>query len=170
MRFLIIDDSPYDRELIIRKLQSQFRDASFVEIYRRADYEMAVAQQGFDIVILDYGLKWANGLAILKELKEQFPDVPIVMATDTGNEEIAVEGMKVGLSDYVLKRHLQRLPFAVRESLALCRLRREQKVVEEQTRQAQKMESLGLLVGGLPTISTTCSQVLLATLSSACFG
>lgn len=149
MRFLIIDDSPYDRELIIRKLQSQFSDASFVEIHRRADYETAVAQQSFDVAILDYGLKWANGLAILKELKEQFPDVPIVMATDTGNEEIAVEGMKVGLSDYVLKRHLQRLPFAVRESLALCRLRREQKVVEEQTRQAQKMESLGLLVGGI---------------------
>lgn len=149
MRFLIIDDSPFDRELIIRKLQDEFSDATFVEVGRQADFEVVVASHDFDVVLVDYGLRWANGLGILKNLRDRFPDVPIVMVTDTGNEEIAVEGMKEGLSDYVLKKHLQRLPFAVKESLEKARLSKERQRLEEQVRQVQKMESLGLLVGGI---------------------
>jgi signal transduction histidine kinase len=149
MRFLVIDDSPYDRELIIRKLQDEFRDATFVEIGRQADFEEAMAQNDFDAVLVDYGLKWTNGLEILKKHRARFPDLPIVMVTDTGSEEVAAEGMKAGLSDYVLKRHLQRLPFAVKESLEKAKLLKERKLLEEQVQQAQKMESLGLLVGGV---------------------
>src|SRR5579863_915643 len=117
MRFLVIDDSPYDRELIIRKLQHEFGDVTYVEISRQADFDEAMAQHDFDVVLVDYGLKWANGLEILKKLRTRFPDLPILMVTDTGNEEVATEGMKAGLSDYVLKKHLQRLPFAVKECL-----------------------------------------------------
>jgi two-component system cell cycle sensor histidine kinase/response regulator CckA len=149
MRFLIIDDSPYDRELIIRKLRDEFSDATFVEIGRQADFEEAMAQTDFDAVLVDYGLKWTNGLEILKKHRARFPDLPIVMVTDTGSEEVAAEGMKAGLSDYVLKRHLQRLPFAVKESLEKAKLLKERKLLEEQVQQAQKMESLGLLVGGV---------------------
>ena len=149
MRFLIIDDSPYDRELIIRKLQDEFRDTTFIEVSRQADFEEAMAQGDFDVVLVDYGLKWTTGLDILKKLRTRFPDLPVVMVTDTGNEEIAAEGMKAGLSDYALKKHLQRLPFAVKESLEKARLRKERKGLEEQVQQKQKMESLGLLVGGI---------------------
>src|SRR2546430_5070643 len=149
MRFLIIDDSPYDRELIIRKLQDEFSGATFVGIGRQADFEEIMAQYDFDAVLVDYGLKWTNGLAVLKKHRAQFPDLPIVMVTDTGSEEVAAEGMKAGLSDYVLKRHLQRLPFAVKESLEKAKLLNERKRLEEQVQQAQKMESLGLLVTGI---------------------
>lgn len=149
MRFLIIDDNPYDRELIIRKLRQEFRDADCVEISRQAEFAQALSQGGFDVVLTDYALKWTSGLDLLTELRARFPDLPIVMVTDTGNEEIAVEGMKAGLSDYVLKMHLQRLPYAVMESLQKVMLQKERKELEEQVRHAQKMESLGLLVGGI---------------------
>ena len=149
MRFLIIDDSPFDRELIIRKLHDEFSDATFVEVGRQSDFEVALASHDCDVILVDYGLKWANGVGILKKLRDRFPDAPIVMVTDTGNEEIAAEGMKAGLSDYALKKHLQRLPFAVKESLEKARLRKERKGLEEQVQQKQKMESLGLLVGGI---------------------
>ncbi len=149
MRFLIIDDNPYDRELIMRKLQNEFSDTTYVEISRQEDFDEAMAQHDFDVVLVDYGLKWTNGLEVLKKLRTRFPDLPIVMVTDTGNEEVAAEGMKAGLSDYVLKKHLQRLPYAVKESLEKVRLQKERIGLEEQIRQAQKMESLGLLVGGI---------------------
>lgn len=149
MRFLIIDDSPFDRELIIRKLHDEFSEATFVEIGRQADLEEALTQQDCHVVLVDYALKWTNGLEIFKLIRAHFPGVPVVMVTDTGNEEVAVEGMKAGLSDYVLKKHLQRLPFAVRESLEKVRLRKEREGLEEQVRRIQKMESLGLLVGGI---------------------
>src|SRR5579875_2048099 len=106
MRFLVIDDNPYDRELIIRKLRTAF-----------SDFDRIIAQEDIDAVLVDYFLKWTTGLDILKKLRVRFPDLPVVMVTDTGNEEVAAEGMKAGLSDYVLKRHLQRLPHALQESL-----------------------------------------------------
>ncbi|MGH2507236.1 MAG: response regulator [Ktedonobacteraceae bacterium] len=149
MRFLIIDDSPFDRELIIRKLQEEFSEADFVEISRQADFDQAIAQGGMDAVLVDYALKWTTGLDVLKKLRARFPHLPVLMVTDTGNEEIAAEGMKAGLSDYMLKRHLQRLPHALKEGLRAVLLQKEHKELEEQVRQAQKMESLGLLVGGI---------------------
>lgn len=149
MRFLIIDDSPYDRELIIRKLQHEFHDTEYREISRKTEFTQALSQDNFDAVLVDYALKWTTGLDLLKELRARFPDLPVIMVTDTGNEEIVAEGMKAGLSDYVLKKHLQRLPYAVTESLQKVALQKEHKELEEQIRQIQKMESLGLLVGGI---------------------
>src|SRR6185312_9158894 len=149
MRFLVIDDSPFDRELIILKLRDEFSDADYVEISQQADFDRAIVQEDVDAVLVDYFLKWTTGLDLLKKLRARFPDLPIVRVTDTGNEEIAAEGMKTGLSDYVLKRHLQRLPYALQESLRKVRLQKERRELEEQVRQAQKMESLGLLVGGI---------------------
>src|SRR5579875_782929 len=149
MRFLIIDDNPYDRELIIRKLRTEFSDVDYVEISQQADFDRIIAQEDIDAVLVDYFLKWTTGLDILKKLRVRFPDLPVVMVTDTGNEEVAAEGMKAGLSDYVLKRHLQRLPHALQESLRKVILQKEHRELEEQIRQAQKMESLGLLVSGI---------------------
>lgn len=69
---------------------------------------------GFDLVITDHDLRWANGLTILDEVKRSDPLVPVIMFTSSGSEEIAVEAMKQGLDDYVLKTDLARLPGAVR--------------------------------------------------------
>ena len=61
--------------------------------------------RGFDVVITDYQLQWADGLSVLQQCLKSHPDIPVIMFTDSGSEEIAVEGMKAGLSDYVLKSH-----------------------------------------------------------------
>lgn len=149
MKFLIIDDSPYDRALVIRRLQKDFADAVYIEVARREDLDTALQQEGFDTALIDYRLQWTNGLILLKTLKEHFPDLPVIMVTDTGSEEIAAEGMRSGLSDYVLKRDMHRLTLAITESIEKVRLRAERQVLEERIRQVQKMESLGQLVSGI---------------------
>lgn len=149
MRILMIDDSPYDRALIQRRIQKEFSNAEFVEIIRRSDLDEALAEQHFDIALTDYRLQWTDGLWLLKTIKAHLPLLPVIMVTDTGSEEIATEGMKTGLSDYVLKRDLHRLPLAIKESLEKTRLIADRKLLEEQVRQAQKMESLGQLVSGI---------------------
>jgi signal transduction histidine kinase len=76
-------------------------------------------------------VRWTNGLAVLRAVKARWPGCPVVMYTGTGNEEIAVEAMKTGLSDYVLKVRMERLPASV--GLAL-RQARQQRALEEAER------------------------------------
>jgi two-component sensor histidine kinase len=68
---------------------------------------------------------------------ESHPDIPVIMFTDSGSEEIAVEGMKAGLSDYVLKSHPTRLAIAVQESIEKAAMRRAQKEAEAAIKQAK---------------------------------
>lgn len=125
MRFLVIDDNPADRELIIRELRKEFPTAEFAQIYRRKDLDDALAAGDFDVVLTDYQLNWTDGLSVLRTIVKEAPGVPIIMVTDSGGEEVAVEGMKLGLSDYIIKRHLTALCPAVKRALDAARLRRQ---------------------------------------------
>jgi PAS domain S-box-containing protein len=137
MRVLLIDDDPADRDLVARRLRRAFEPLTCVEVSRRQDFEAAIAEGGFDVMITDYQLKWSDGLWVLHRCRELHPDLPVIMYTDTGNEEIAVEGMKAGLNDYVLKSHPTRLPIAIQESLEKARLRRTQAEAEAALKRAK---------------------------------
>ncbi len=159
MRFLIVDDRPEDRELIILKLRPNF-DAEFVEVSGADALKEALARGGIDLVLTDYLLHWTDGLQVLRRVKKSFPSVPVIMVTDSGTEELAVEGLHAGLSDYVLKHHLDRLPAAVQASLErmdVDELRAVQQQLEEANtalqRQAEALQEknrkLELLAGEL---------------------
>jgi two-component sensor histidine kinase len=137
-RVLLIDDNPADRDLLRRHLCRTFDAIECVEIFRRQDFEAVLAQGGFDVVITDYQLQWADGLSILRQCLKSYPDVPVIMFTDSGSEEIAVEGMKAGLSDYVLKSHPTRLAISVQESLEKAQLRRAQEEAEAALKRAKE--------------------------------
>src|SRR5712692_5023052 len=109
MNVLIIDDNPDHRELLRRKLQKEVPDVHTTDVTRQADLDAALQRADFDFVLTDYRLNWTDGLTILKMMRDRMPEVPVVMVTDTGTEEIAAEGMKSGLSDYILKGHLHRV-------------------------------------------------------------
>src|SRR5919202_857181 len=119
LRLLIIDDNPSDRILAIRELKREFPNLEVEEIKEAKGFERAVRAGHFDVVVTDYQLGWNNGLEVLHTIKKHYPNCPTIMFTNTGSEEIAVEAMKSGLDDYVLKsanRYL-RLPAAVRAAL-----------------------------------------------------
>ena len=149
MRFLIIDDSPYDRELIKRTIQRSVPSAHFTEVLHEQGFAEALRELDYAIVCTDYRLKWTTGLEILQTIRARTTDLPVIMVTDTGSEEIATEAMKKGLNDYVLKSHLARLPIAISECLERRRQQIEHHALQAQMQQAQKMESLGLLVSGI---------------------
>ncbi len=116
LRILLIDDNPDDRTLARHKLKKEFAELQVQEIVDAAQFEQVLAQGNFDLVITDYQLRWTDGLIILREVKARYPDCPVVMFTGTGNEEVAVEAMKAGLDDYIIKsaKHYARLAVAVR--------------------------------------------------------
>ncbi|GHO45300.1 hybrid sensor histidine kinase/response regulator [Ktedonospora formicarum] len=125
MRFLIIDDNAADRELIIRRLHKEFQDAEFIQVGRPPELEVALEKDHFDFILTDYQLNWTDGLQIFQRVHALFPDIPVIMFTGTGNEEVAVEALRAGVSNYVLKKHPDRLPFAIQESLEKLRLRKQ---------------------------------------------
>ena len=134
LRLLLIDDNPDDRTLAVRELRRNFTDLEIIEVADSEGFNQALQAGGFDLVITDYQLRWTDGLTVLRTVKNCWPDCPVVMFTATGSEEVAVEAMKAGLHDYVLKspKHFTRLPTAVR--LALEQARQQQALKEAETR------------------------------------
>ncbi len=149
MQFLLIDDNPYDRELIKRTLQGIFPDSTYREVIHQQAFDEALNELNYSVIFTDYRLKWTTGIDVLKAIRARSATLPVIMVTDTGSEEIAAEGMKIGLNDYVLKTHLSRLPLAIKECLERVQLQTEYQELQAQMQQTQKMESLGLLVSGI---------------------
>ncbi|OGP70049.1 MAG: hypothetical protein A2Y80_01135 [Deltaproteobacteria bacterium RBG_13_58_19] len=119
LRILVVDDNPDDRVLIKRELSREFPRVQVTEVTNAQAHTLALAGAPQDLAITDYQLGWSNGLAILQEIKARWPECPVIMFTGTGNEEVAVEAMKHGLEDYVLKthRHYIRLVASVKKAL-----------------------------------------------------
>jgi PAS domain S-box-containing protein len=140
--FLIIDDNPDDRKMAGRELRKEFKDLECREIFSREQFAEALDEGGFDLVITDYQLRWGTGLEVLEAVKKRYPEVPVVMFTGTGSEEIAVQAMKTGLADYILKtsRHIKRLPVAVKSVLEKSGYERQ--VVELETRYRELFDNL----------------------------
>ncbi|HEX7862582.1 MAG TPA: response regulator [Verrucomicrobiae bacterium] len=118
-RILHIDDDADDRALVARELRGEIPGVALVEVESQEQLIAAMRSGRFDLVITDYELCWTNGLEVLRQFKAEFPGTPVIMFTGTGNEEVAVEAMKGGVCDYVLKerRNFQRLRSAVRQAL-----------------------------------------------------
>lgn len=133
LQIVLVDDNPDDRALVSRVLAREYPDASIEEVMDQESLDRALEGGTFDLMITDFQLRWSNGLAVLRAVKARYPDRPIVMFTGTGSEEIAVEAMKNGLDDYVLKspRHLVRLVASVRSALSLGRERIANRESEE---------------------------------------
>jgi PAS domain S-box-containing protein len=122
-KILLIEDQQDVRESIQHMLDIE---GHRVEAASSAEEGLSwLERKRFDLVVTDYQLRWSDGLKVLRETKQLWPNVPVVMFTGTGSEEIAVEAMKAGLDDYVIKspRHFARLPAAVTNALRQSRMR-----------------------------------------------
>ncbi|NJR22688.1 MAG: response regulator [Richelia sp. CSU_2_1] len=152
LSILLIDDNPNDRLMIDRELRKAFSQLEIESVIDAKSLDTALENGGFDLIITDYQLHWNDGLTVLKKIKACYPNCPVIMCTDSGSEEVAVEGMKAGLSDYVFKgRHFQRLAGAVRESLEKHQLRQQYEstaaqlaVSEERLRLAIDASKMGI--------------------------
>src|SRR5579871_2218916 len=100
IRVLVIDDNETDRLLVRRELGRVFDECEITEVKDEPEWQPVLEDMSFDVAITDYQLQWTDGLQTLKALKARYPDLPVIMFTGSGNEEIAVAAMKAGLDDY----------------------------------------------------------------------
>jgi signal transduction histidine kinase len=136
-RILIIDDRPQDRFLAKRALMTEFPDLVLTEAGDRAEFTAALCGSVFDAVVTDYQLRWTDGLQILDAVRQKDLDLPVIMFTHTGSEEVAAAGLRAGLADYIVKTptHFGRLAHAVHIALknaASARNEREARVREQE--------------------------------------
>ncbi len=119
-RVLLVDDNPDDRALVERELRKEFPEAQTFQVSSPAQLEAAIATPGLDLVITDFNLRWSTGLEVLKRIRARDPNLPVIMFTGTGTEEVAVEAMRLGLADYVTKspKHMPRLRRSVKTALS----------------------------------------------------
>src|SRR5438132_10830139 len=111
LRVLLLEDQPADAELIVRQLQRAGFEPDWQCVDNEADYLAALHADGVrhDVILADYYLPTFDGLRALKLLQERQLDIPFVLISGTIGEEVAVECMRLGAADYLLKDRLTRL-------------------------------------------------------------
>ena len=120
LRILVIDESPRDRALIAESLRNGLPESEVAEIQDPAELSAALERADFDVVLADHRPSWIDAFLVLGKARERHPDLPVILCTATGSEELAVAAMKAGFDDYVLKHphHFPRLVSAIRSALA----------------------------------------------------
>jgi PAS domain S-box-containing protein len=128
IRVLYLEDSPRDAELIQDKLDADGLACDVLRVDRREDFEAALSNQTFDLILCDYNLPGYNGLSALKLAQEKHSATPLIMISGSLGEEQAIECLHSGATDYVLKQRLDRLTSSVSRALATSeeQLRRRQ--------------------------------------------
>ena len=140
LRVLLIEDAPADAEIEIAELRRAGFDVAPDVVDTREQVRDRLGKDSYDIILADYSLPNFRGMDALDIVREKNLTTPLILVTGALNSETAVECVKQGAMDYVLKDHLARLPIAVRRALEDIRLRQERARAQEQL--ANKVEEL----------------------------
>lgn len=135
LQVLLLEDSSLDAELVEESLDATGLRHAVHRVIDQADYVEALKGRRFDLILADFVLPSFDGMSALGIARELAPDVPFVFVSGTLGEEIAVEALKRGATDYVLKQRLERLPATVVRALSESRERMERQRAQDAARQ-----------------------------------
>ena len=142
IRLLHLEDSPEDAELVRNLLECGGVKCDATVVVGKDDFQMSLIQYEYDLIICDHGIPGYNGFAALHFAKQIQPQTPLIILSGSLNDEQAVESLKDGATDYVLKQKRARLVPAVRRALTEARERKRQAAAEEQIRQQARLRNL----------------------------
>jgi PAS domain S-box-containing protein len=134
LKILHLEDNPHDAELVDATLAADGIEAQFVRVDTRPGFAAALKSGPFDLILADYNLPSFNGQAAQEMAADATPDTPFIFLSGSIGEELAVDRLKEGATDYVLKDRMRRLPSAVRRALAEAAERVERRRAEEDVR------------------------------------
>jgi PAS domain S-box-containing protein len=137
LRILSIEDDPKDTELIQDLLEIEGIVCEVTRVDTEALLRDLIKPGGVDLILADYSLPSFDGISALKLATKAWPDVPFIFVSGTLGEEVAIEALKIGATDYVLKTRLSRLVPSVLRALREATQRAERRRAEEALRQSE---------------------------------
>src|ERR1700760_3252451 len=117
LRILYLEDDPRGAELVQETLASDGIRCHVTRVETEADFIASLEQGGFNLILADYTLPSFDGLSALKIARRDWPHVPLIFVSGTLGEEVAIEALKIGATDYVFKTRLSRIVPSVQRAL-----------------------------------------------------
>ena len=143
LKILIVEDLPADAELALRAITTTGVTIRSMRVDNAQDLRRQLRDLKPDVVLSDFSMPGMTGLDALRIVREQCPDTPFIFVSGTIGEERAIDAIKDGATDYVLKEHLARLPSAVERALKETRERRARQTAEHELRETrERLESI----------------------------
>ncbi|MCM0084478.1 SpoIIE family protein phosphatase [Geomonas sp. Red32] len=136
LRILHLEDDPMDAELVLMTLQADGMACEVQVVSCREEFEAALQRGGMDLILADFALPAFDGMTALAMVRAILPDLPFVFVSGKLGEEAAIESLKSGATDYVLKNRLSRLTPAVQRALTEAQERAKQRQTENELERA----------------------------------
>src|SRR5215831_15704915 len=137
LRILHLEDDPKDAELIQATLETEGLVSEVTRVETQDDFLASLERDQFDLIFADYTLPSFDGLTALKIALEKCPDLPFIFISGTLGEEVAIEALKLGATDYVVKGRLSRIVPLVHRALREARERGDRKRAENALRRGE---------------------------------
>ena len=109
LRVLHLEDDARDTELVQATLEGEGIQSELTRVEREQDFLAALKRESLDLILADYTLPSFDGLSALRIAQQHSPEVPFIFVSGTLGEDVAIEALKTGATDYVLKTRLARL-------------------------------------------------------------
>jgi len=171
LHILHLEDDQQDVTLIQSLLESEGIECEVTCVQNRKDFVAALELGGIDLILSDFSLPAFDGLSALAIVRDRWPAIPLILVSGSLGEEAAVDALKSGATDYVLKERLSRLAPAVRRAIQEVKERMERRRTEEALKEAEQQlrtifsgSVMGIaLVGadGCPVLTNTALQKML---------
>jgi hypothetical protein len=150
IRILHLEDDPNDADLVLEALRCGGLSTRIERLCRKQDYAEALERGGFDLILADNNLPGFDGLAALSMARAKRPEIPFIFVTGSMGEEVAVDAVRSGATDYVLKDRLARLPVSVRRALEESAERARRRQVEQALEHSE--EKYRAVVANMPGV------------------
>ncbi|MEJ2699647.1 MAG: SpoIIE family protein phosphatase [Desulfuromonadales bacterium] len=137
LHILHLEDDPQDAELVQAALDAEGFGCNVRVVATREDFLAALEEYRFDLILADFALPGFDGMSALGIVRKEYPTLPFIFVSGRLGEEAAIESLRNGATDYVLKNRLSRLVPAVKRALIEAEERAELKRAEEALRESE---------------------------------
>jgi len=149
MKFLHLEDNAADAELVFHVVRREWPQCEITLCRDRAEFQAALDRATFDLILSDHTLPTFDGFEALKLAQRLAPETPFILLSGAIGEELAIQAVRTGAADYILKDRMGRLITAMHRAIDSSQERKRRKELEDLIHRAQRMENIGLLAAGI---------------------